>query len=49
MFKFLKIIHGDAQWLVGCRDLLRRESLVGVRTCMRLELGEKEVAGWGRA
>ena len=48
VFKFLEIFHGDGQWVVGCRDLLRRESLAGVRTRMGLELGEKEVEGWGR-
>lgn len=49
VFKFLEIFHGDGQWLVGCRDLLRRESLAGVRTCMGLELGERKVEGQGRA
>lgn len=34
VFKFLELFHGDGQWLVGCRDLLRRESLAGVRTCI---------------
>jgi len=36
VFKFLEIFHGDGQWVVGSRDLLRRESLDGVRTCMGL-------------
>lgn len=30
VFKFLKVIHGDEQWLVGCGDLLRR-NVVGLR------------------